>query len=111
MVLVLCVSKLFLPPAKWRVAKRAIQCGLKILILSANSDSLRLEVKDKYSFQLLINRVGQIECTCWLAPSELNSFLLDLDHNNPSKPSHRMTNGPEPSKTIESDGSNIKKPS
>ena len=34
-----------------------------------------------------------------------------LDHNDPSKPSHRLTNGPEPSKTIESDGSNIKKPS
>ena len=48
-VLFFCVSKLFLPLAKWRVAKRAIQCGLKILILSANSDSLRLVVKDKYS--------------------------------------------------------------
>ena len=34
-----------------------------------------------------------------------------LDHNDPSKPSHRLTNGPEPWKTIESDGSNIKKPS
>ena len=34
-----------------------------------------------------------------------------LDHNDPSKPSHRLTNGPKPSKTIESDGSNIKKPS
>ena len=34
-----------------------------------------------------------------------------VDHNDPSKPSHRLTNGPEPSKTIESDGSNIKKPS
>ena len=31
-----------------------------------------------------------------------------LDHNDPSKPSHRLTNGPEPSKTIESDGSKIK---
>ena len=31
-----------------------------------------------------------------------------LDHNDPSKPSHRLTNGPKPSKTIESDGSNIK---
>ena len=31
-----------------------------------------------------------------------------LDHNDPSKPSHRLTNGPEPSITIESDGSNIK---
>ena len=30
-----------------------------------------------------------------------------LDHNDPSKPSHRLTNGPEPSKTIESDGSKI----
>ena len=34
-----------------------------------------------------------------------------LDHNDPSKPSHHLTNDPEPSKTIESDGSNIKKPS
>ena len=34
-----------------------------------------------------------------------------LDHNDPSKPSYRLTNGPEPSKTIESNGSNIKKPS
>ena len=34
-----------------------------------------------------------------------------VDNNDPSKPSHRLTNGPEPSKTIESDGSNIKKPS
>ena len=31
-----------------------------------------------------------------------------IDHNDPSKPSHRLTNGLEPSKTIESDGSNIK---
>ena len=34
-----------------------------------------------------------------------------IDHNDPSKPSHRLTNGLKPSKTIESDGSNIKKPS
>ena len=33
---------------------------------------------------------------------------FNLDHNDPSKPSHRLTNGPEPSKTIESNGSNIK---
>ena len=38
-------------------------------------------------------------------------WQCQLDHNDPSKPSHRLTNGPEPSKTIESDGSNIKKPS
>ena len=31
-----------------------------------------------------------------------------LDHSNPSKPSHRLTNGPKPSKTIESDGSKTK---
>ena len=37
--------------------------------------------------------------------------LPKLDHNDPSKPLHRLTNGPEPSKSIESDGSNIKKPS
>ena len=36
---------------------------------------------------------------------------ITVDHNDPSKPSHRLTNGPEPSKTIESNGSNIKKPS
>ena len=57
-VLVLCVSKVFPPLAKWRVAKRAIQCGLKILILSANSDSLRLEVKDKYSFSAADQQSG-----------------------------------------------------
>ena len=38
-------------------------------------------------------------------------YLLDVDHNDPSNPSHHLTNGPEPLKTIESDGSNIKKPS
>ena len=38
-------------------------------------------------------------------------FIILLDHNDPLKPSHRLTNGPESSKTIESDGSNIKKPS
>ena len=37
-----------------------------------------------------------------------NSSLCHVDHNDPSKPSHRLTNGPEPSKTIESDGSKIK---
>ena len=36
--------------------------------------------------------------------------LNEIDHNDPSKPSHRLTNGPKPSKTIESEGSNIKKP-
>ena len=36
---------------------------------------------------------------------------IQVDHNDPLKPLHRLTNGPEPSKTIESDGSNIKKPS
>ena len=44
-------------------------------------------------------------------PLELRGQEMALDHNDPSKPSHRLTNGPEPSKTIESDGSNIKKPS
>ena len=33
---------------------------------------------------------------------------LVLDQNDPSKPSHRLTNGPEPSKTIENDGRKIK---
>ena len=36
------------------------------------------------------------------------SFTPAVDHNDPSKPSHRLTNGPEPLKTIESDGSKIK---
>ena len=41
--------------------------------------------------------------------SLLRSLIGDgLDHNDPSKPSHRLTNGPEPLKTIESDGGNIK---
>ena len=31
-----------------------------------------------------------------------------IDHSDPSKPSHRLTNGPKPSKTIESDGSKTK---
>ena len=35
---------------------------------------------------------------------------LILDHNDPLKPTHRLTNGPEPSKTIESNGSKIQKP-
>ena len=39
------------------------------------------------------------------------SGYLRIDHNDSSKPSHRLTIGPEPSKTIESDGSNIKKTS
>ena len=34
--------------------------------------------------------------------------LPHLDHSDPSKPSHRLTNGPKPSKTIESDGSKTK---
>ena len=37
--------------------------------------------------------------------------LFALDHDDPSKPSHRSTNGPEPSKAIESDGRKIKKTS
>ena len=31
-----------------------------------------------------------------------------VDHDDPSKPSHRSTNGPEPSKTIETDGRKMK---
>ena len=38
-------------------------------------------------------------------------YYCHVDHNDASKPSHRLTNCQEPSKTIESDGSNIKKPS
>ena len=34
---------------------------------------------------------------------------LELDHDDPSKPSHRLTNGPVPSKTIESNGRKLKK--
>ena len=32
----------------------------------------------------------------------------NLGHDDPSKPSHRLTNGPKPSKTIEIDGSKTK---
>ena len=41
------------------------------------------------------------------SPSLLHTCL---DHDDPSKPSHRLTNGPYPSKTIESNGSKIEKP-
>ena len=47
---------------------------------------------------------GRLSSLLWVV---LNA-ISQLDHNDPSKPSHRLTNGPEPSKTIESDGSNIK---
>ena len=40
--------------------------------------------------------------------ANLPSLLTVVDHDDPSKPSHRLTNGPEPSKTIESDGRKIK---
>ena len=33
---------------------------------------------------------------------------IKIDHNDPSKPSHCLINGTEPSKTIESDGNKIK---
>ena len=36
-------------------------------------------------------------------------FFKYIDHDDPSKPLHRLTNGPEPSKTIASDGRKIKK--
>ena len=35
--------------------------------------------------------------------------MCELDHNDPSKPSHRLTNGPEPSKTIDAIGWALKK--
>ena len=42
--------------------------------------------------------------------SQLNWFfcLYTIDHDDPSKPSHRLINGPKPLKTIESDGSKTK---
>ena len=46
---------------------------------------------------------------CLLAPTgALYIIVSPLDHSNPSNPSHRLTNGPKPSKTIESDGSRTK---
>ena len=47
----------------------------------------------------------------WTPADKWLTGVIGVDHNDPLKPSHRLTNGPEPSKTIESDGSNIKKPS
>ena len=52
-----------------------------------------------------VHSVHSVKCT---VPSSLPKCAID--HNDPSKPSHRLTNGPEPSKTMESDGSKIKKP-
>ena len=48
-----------------------------------------------------------------LAEKQIEAFKTHLtaprlDHNDPSKPSHRLINGTEPSKTIESDGNKIK---
>ena len=59
--------------------------------------SKKRETFSKYPEKRAVSRFAR--CNSW------------LDHNNPSKPSHRLTNDPEPLKTIESDGSNIKKPS
>ena len=39
---------------------------------------------------------------------ESDDHSRPIDHNDPSKPSHRLINGTEPSKTIESDGSKMK---
>jgi len=39
---------------------------------------------------------------------EQDKNVSTLDHSDPSKPSHRLTNGPKSSKTIERDVSNTK---
>ena len=44
----------------------------------------------------------------WARIGSLGKKIATLDHDDPSKPSHRSTNGPEPSKTIESDGRKMK---
>ena len=36
------------------------------------------------------------------------AWVCLIDHDDPSKPLYRLTNGPKPSKTIESDGRKIK---
>ena len=70
----------------------------------------RLEIcSDLFRFQMTY-----VMCHCRLCFHKENQGILIcyielyLDHNDSSKPSHRLTNGPEPSKTIESDGSKIK---
>ena len=54
---------------------------------------------------------------CKLKSVKEESLIMDpakpakkcpIDHNDPLKPSHRLTNGPKSSKTIESDGSKTK---
>ena len=57
------------------------------------------------SFGVLKKEVG-----LWysIKDREISFITLSLDHNDPSKQSHRLTNGPKPSKTIESDGSKTK---
>ena len=55
-----------------------------------------------------LNKTHQSKYSKSLIVGALSLVVGALDHNDPSKPSHCLTNGPEPLKTIESDGSNIK---
>ena len=61
----------------------------------------------------ILDEIGSLPCfqflNFWIRIGAVLGLAgLNLDHDDPSKPSHRLTNGPEPSKTIESDGRKIK---
>ena len=74
-------------------------------ICSMGSSDMHM-ILDKYRDIYIYNI-----CKLW-TESNTNVFCCPsetiLDHNDPSKPLHRLTNGLEPSKTIESDGRKIK---
>ena len=83
-----------------RVLKRGVKHLMSLLSLE---NTERGEIKRKSS--LCQKSDGQVRSANFVAPCPSH---FEIDHNDPSKPSHRLTNGPEPSKTIDSDGSNIK---
>ena len=96
--------------------QRGSQCIAKrffpFLQLTAQVTSLKPAFKiDLSLLRLHLCRANRApDSWAWLLVGR-DPIYLEVDHNDPSKPSHRWTNGPELSKTIESDGSNIKKPS
>ena len=82
----------------------------KMLCLAVvNSLSMNFEINSHKYFEAALHD-GTANEHLVACPQLSKMFFQQttLDHNDPSKPSHRLTNGPEPSKTIESDGSNIK---
>ena len=103
-------SKLNLWKLTIMITARLIFClsySIDILILCLKNS--KLPCQKELNLRILIAKKER-DTQCMMNAHHMMERII-LDHNDPSKPSHRLTNGPEPSKTIESDGSNIKKPS